>query len=65
MVPLQDTPLYSADSWPNQYWTAERNTTEWSVLMAEMVKSGNALSKALLQILTPTLKGAHVGKLEL
>ncbi|KAI0093238.1 GDSL lipase/esterase [Irpex rosettiformis] len=61
MLPLYETPLYSADSWPNQYWTAQRNTTEWSVFMREMVNTGNALSKALLQLLVPTLKGAHVG----
>lgn len=62
MVPLHKVPLYAANSYPNTYWTAERNTTEWSVFMRELVTSGNALSKALLQLLAPTLKGAHVGK---
>ena len=61
MVPLHKTPLYSADSWPNTYWTAERNTTEWSVFVRELVNSGNALSKALLELLAPTLPGAHIG----
>lgn len=30
--------------------------------MTEMVNAGNALSKALLQLLAPTLPGAHLGK---
>lgn len=30
--------------------------------MTEMVNAGNALSRALLQILAPTLPGAHVGR---
>ena len=30
--------------------------------MTELVNSGNALSKALLQILAPALPGAHVGE---
>lgn len=61
MIPLQHTVLYSADSYPNRFWTLERNTTEWSVLMTEMVNTGNALSRALLELLAPTLPGAHVG----
>jgi hypothetical protein len=63
MLPLHEVPLYSANSYPNRYWTAQRNTTEWSVFMREMVNTGNALSRALLQLLAPTLKGAHIGKL--
>ena len=62
MIPLQHTVLYSPDSYPNRFWTAERNTTEWSILMTEMVNAGNALSRALLEILAPTLPGAHVGE---
>ncbi|RDB29885.1 Acetylesterase [Hypsizygus marmoreus] len=61
MIPLQTVPLYSADSYSNRYWTAPRNTTEWNVFMTELVLSGNALSKVLLQVLAPTLHGAHIG----
>ncbi|OBZ65298.1 hypothetical protein A0H81_14748 [Grifola frondosa] len=61
MIPLQHTILYSADSYPNHYWTAPRNTTEWSVYMTELVNSGNALSKLMLQNLAPTLHGSHLG----
>ncbi|GJE92178.1 carbohydrate esterase family 16 protein [Phanerochaete sordida] len=61
MIPLQKTILYSADSYPNRYWTAPRNTTEWSVFMTEMTTAGNALSRALLEMLAPKLPGAHLG----
>ncbi|KAG6908294.1 hypothetical protein DXG01_005395 [Tephrocybe rancida] len=62
MLPLQLTSLYSPTSYPNRYWTAERNTTEWSVFMKEMVLSGNALTKLKLQVLAPALPGSHIGK---
>jgi phospholipase/lecithinase/hemolysin len=61
MIPLEDTPIYSAKSYPNRYWTAPRNTTEWNVFMAELTASGNALSRLMLQDLAPQLPGAHVG----
>ena len=62
MVPLEMTPLYSANSYPNKYWTAQRNTTEWSVFMRELTTSGNAIARLELQLLAPTLHGAHIGK---
>ncbi|KAF4610247.1 hypothetical protein D9613_010513 [Agrocybe pediades] len=61
MLPLQRTPLYSADSYLNHYWTAERNTTAWNVQMTETVASGNELTKLMLQALVPTMHGAHLG----
>ena len=61
MIPLQYTILYAPVSYPNLYWTQERNTTEWSIFMTELVNAGNALSRAFLQLLAPTLPGAHVG----
>jgi len=61
MIPLQNVPMYSPNSYPNRFWTAQRNTTEWSVVMTELVLSGNALTKALLQALTPSLHGSHLG----
>ncbi|KDR70177.1 hypothetical protein GALMADRAFT_890537 [Galerina marginata CBS 339.88] len=61
MLPLQRTPLYSANSYVNHYWTAQRNTTEWNVVMSELVLSGNALTKLMLQALAPSLPGAHLG----
>ena len=62
MVPLETAPLYAADSYPNRYWTAVRNTTEWSVFMRELTVSGNALAKLMLEALVPKLHGAHLGK---
>ncbi|KDR73974.1 hypothetical protein GALMADRAFT_227695 [Galerina marginata CBS 339.88] len=61
MLPLDKVPLYSPNSYPNRFWSAQRNTTEWSVFMAELVLSGNALTKIMLQSLAPTLSGAHIG----
>ncbi|KAJ3544440.1 hypothetical protein NM688_g5745 [Phlebia brevispora] len=61
MIPLQKTILYSADSYPNRYWTASRNTTMWSDMMNEIVETGNALSNLSLQALPSTLHGAHIG----
>ncbi|KAF5356378.1 hypothetical protein D9758_009473 [Tetrapyrgos nigripes] len=61
MIPLQHTPLYSADSYINHYWTLERNTTQWTVSMAELVISGNKIAQLLLKALAPSLSGAHVG----
>ncbi|KAJ7148757.1 GDSL lipase/esterase [Mycena crocata] len=60
MIPLELTILYAADSYPNRYWVFERNTTEWSILMTEMSRSGNKLTQLMLQALAPKLPGAHI-----
>ena len=39
MIPLQHTILYSANSYPNRYWTEDRNTTAWAVFMTKDIKS--------------------------
>ncbi|KAF5381804.1 hypothetical protein D9615_005588 [Tricholomella constricta] len=61
MIPLQNTPIYAPVSYPNRFWTAPRNTTAWSVLMRELVLSGNALTKLMLEALAPALPGSHIG----
>ncbi|KAI0703969.1 hypothetical protein C8Q76DRAFT_823416 [Earliella scabrosa] len=61
MIPLEFVPLYAPDSYPNRFWTAQRNTTEWSVFMRELTTSGNAIAKLMLQALAPKLRGAHIG----
>ncbi|KAJ3544437.1 hypothetical protein NM688_g5746 [Phlebia brevispora] len=61
MIPLQNTILYSADSYPNRYWTLQRNTTMWSDTMNELVRTGNQISKMMLQALPATHPGAHIG----
>ncbi|KAF9465451.1 GDSL lipase/acylhydrolase [Collybia nuda] len=61
MIPLQTVPMYSPNSYPNKFWTDVRNTTEWTVLMTELVLSGNAITRLMLEALAPTLHGAHIG----
>jgi hypothetical protein len=60
MVPLDKVPLYSANSYPNKYWTEQRNTTEWNVFMKELVAAGNSISELMLANLARTLHGSHV-----
>ncbi|KAF7310354.1 Carbohydrate esterase family 16 protein [Mycena chlorophos] len=60
MIPLELTILYNVNSYPNRYWAFERNTTEWSIFMTELTRSGNKLSELMLQALVPTLHGAHL-----
>ncbi|PIL33346.1 hypothetical protein GSI_04797 [Ganoderma sinense ZZ0214-1] len=66
MIPLETVPLslYAPDPYPNLYWNwnARRNTTEWSVFMRELTTSGNAIARLQLQLLAPSLKGAHIGE---
>ena len=62
MIPLETTPLYAVDSYPNRYWTLQRNTTEWHVFIRELTVSGNAMAKLMLEALAPTLPGAHIGE---
>ncbi|KAF7796827.1 hypothetical protein EIP86_008011 [Pleurotus ostreatoroseus] len=61
LAPLQRTVLYSADSYPNKYWDAVRNTTAWNVAMTELVASTNEIAKLMVQALPSTLLGAHIG----
>ncbi len=61
MVPLNQAILYAPNSYPNHYFDGPRNTTEWSVFIRELVLSGNALSRAMLQALVPEVPGAHIG----
>ena len=62
MIPLETTILYAVDSYPNRYWTLQRNTTEWHVMIRELTLSGNALARVMLDALAPTLLGAHIGE---
>ncbi|EJD06123.1 carbohydrate esterase family 16 protein [Fomitiporia mediterranea MF3/22] len=61
MIPLQDTILYSANSYPNHYWLLPRNTTEWSVFMTELTTSGNEIAQLMLQNVAKELPEAHIG----
>ncbi|KAL0959375.1 hypothetical protein HGRIS_014628 [Hohenbuehelia grisea] len=61
MIPLQLVPMYSAAAYPNRFWNAPFNATEWSVFMTELTTAGNAIAELLLQNLARTLPGAHIG----
>ena len=54
--------MYTPESYPNRYWTGPRNTTAWSVFMAELTRSGNAIAELMLKDLAPQLHGAHLGQ---
>ncbi|KAN0082890.1 carbohydrate esterase family 16 protein [Tylopilus felleus] len=58
IIPLDLTILYTYDSYPNKYWTAQRNTTEWNVFMRELI------TQLELQALAPTLPGAHIASFD-
>ena len=53
--------MYKKDAYLTTYWTIPNNMTEMSLFMETEVKTGNALSKLLLQDLAPTLHDAHIG----
>ncbi|TCD67365.1 hypothetical protein EIP91_010201 [Steccherinum ochraceum] len=61
MLPLDKTVLYSVDSYPNLYWTLQRNTTEWNLMMKELSTAGNEIAKLMLQLLPASTPGAHIG----
>ncbi|KAJ7242909.1 carbohydrate esterase family 16 protein [Mycena rebaudengoi] len=60
MIPLELTILYAPDSYPNRFWANPRNTTAWSVLMKELILSGNKLAELMLKDLAPSLPGSHI-----
>ncbi|KIJ64027.1 carbohydrate esterase family 16 protein [Hydnomerulius pinastri MD-312] len=64
ILPLDLTILYSNYSYPNKYWDAQRNTTEWNVYMKELVRAGNEITLLMLQALAPTLPEAHIASFD-
>ncbi|EGN96374.1 carbohydrate esterase family 16 protein [Serpula lacrymans var. lacrymans S7.3] len=64
IIPLDLTILYSNYSYPNRYWDAQRNTTEWNVYMRELAKAGNEITLLMLQALAPTLPDAHIASFD-
>ncbi|GAB1520184.1 hypothetical protein RhiTH_003257 [Rhizoctonia solani] len=62
MVPLHLAPMYAADGYPTKFWSAPHNQTEWSILMAELVRSGNELWALRTKYIAPSLfPGARIG----
>ncbi|TFY80148.1 hypothetical protein EWM64_g3861 [Hericium alpestre] len=60
IVPLERVPLYAVNSYPNRYWTAPRNATEWHLFINELAVAGNEIAELLLQNLPASLPGAHI-----
>lgn len=61
MAPLEHLVSYLPNAYPNRYWTAAHNVTEWNLVMTQYTVAGNMLSKLMLQALAPSLPGAHIG----
>ncbi|PAV23314.1 carbohydrate esterase family 16 [Pyrrhoderma noxium] len=61
MIPLQNTILYSENSYPNRFWAFPKNATEWNLFMTELTLTGNKLAELMLLDLLPRIPGAHVG----
>ncbi|VDC02533.1 unnamed protein product [Peniophora sp. CBMAI 1063] len=61
IIPLERLPIYSVDSYPNRYWTAERNTTEWHLFIHELAVAGNTISRLMWESLPAKLPHAHIG----
>ncbi|KAL1727924.1 GDSL lipase/esterase [Schizophyllum commune] len=61
MIPLELTPMYSANAYPNKFTTAAKNATEWHIMMKELTTAGNKIGELLLRDLAPKLEGAHIG----
>ncbi|KAL1702110.1 hypothetical protein EV121DRAFT_210742 [Schizophyllum commune] len=61
MIPLELTPMYSANAYPNKFTTAAKNATEWHIMMKELTTAGNKIGELLLRDLAPKLEGAQIG----
>ncbi|CAE6407904.1 unnamed protein product [Rhizoctonia solani] len=62
MIPLHLVPMYAANGYPTKFWSAPHNQTEWSILIAEMVRSGNELWALRTKYVAPSLfPGARIG----
>ncbi|KZV77123.1 carbohydrate esterase family 16 protein [Peniophora sp. CONT] len=61
IIPLERLPIYAVDSYPNRYWTAQRNTTEWNLFIRELQVAGNAISRLMWEALPAKLPHAHIG----
>ncbi|KAG8746662.1 hypothetical protein FRC12_014230 [Ceratobasidium sp. 428] len=62
MILLQLAPMYSATGYTTKFWNYPHNQTEWSIFMAELVRSGNALTAFWIEYVAPLrLPGATFG----
>ncbi|TFL01910.1 GDSL lipase/esterase [Pterulicium gracile] len=61
IVPLENNILYSADTYPNFFWTGDHNATHWNLEIRQLAETSNALTSLMLTELAPRLKDAHIG----
>jgi hypothetical protein len=62
MIPLYLAPMYSATGYNTKFWNEPHNQTEWSILMAELVRSGNELQALRTKYIAPSqFPGARFG----
>ncbi|KAG9126861.1 hypothetical protein FRC07_001646 [Ceratobasidium sp. 392] len=62
MIPLYLIPMYSATGYPTKFFSSPHNQTEWSILMAELVRSGNELQALRTKYVAPSqFPGARFG----
>ncbi|KAG8763316.1 hypothetical protein FRC12_008611, partial [Ceratobasidium sp. 428] len=54
MIPLYLLPMYSATGYTTKFWSAPHNQTEWSILIAELVRSGNELQALRTKYVAPS-----------
>ncbi|QRW13529.1 carbohydrate esterase family 16 protein [Ceratobasidium sp. AG-Ba] len=62
MIPLQLIPMYSATGYTTKFFNYPHNQTEWSLMMAELVRSGNELQALRTKYIAPSqFPGARFG----
>lgn len=62
MIPLFLLPMYSPTGYNTRYWNEPHNQTEWSIFIAELVRSGNELQNLRAQYVAPSrFPGARIG----
>ncbi|KAG8739853.1 hypothetical protein FRC10_005048 [Ceratobasidium sp. 414] len=62
MIPLYLSPMYSATGYTTKFWNLPHDQLEWSILMAELVRSGNELTALRTQYVAPLqFPGANFG----
>lgn len=62
MIPLWLLPMYSPTGYNTRYWNEPHNQTEWSIFIAELVRSGNELQSLRAEYIAPSrFPGARIG----
>ncbi|KAG8716769.1 hypothetical protein FRC08_008824, partial [Ceratobasidium sp. 394] len=54
MIPLYLIPMYSTTRYMTKFWNQPHNQSEWAILMAELVRSGNELQALWTKYIAPS-----------